>query len=202
MTEVFDESTLRAYLLDLLEPEMRTRVAEQRKIVGSPTYEWFRRMGIRLENPLSIDWLAMASHGTEAEERSPQERDPNAAASESDITDAGESTSEGGFLDSFESQTAAYFRQELEELKSQLNRDEVYRSDPLAPYRTELRRLICQEWKWSERRNEPALRDPVTLAVAIATVIRDSGLPFPFSPALVAVVLVREGLEHLCEPFR
>lgn len=76
----------------------------------------------------------------------------------------------------------------------------VSRSDPLAPYLPQLRDVVCRDWNWTERRRDAAFRDPIVLATAIAELLdAQQQLDLPFPPALVAVALVKHGLDRLCE---
>jgi tetratricopeptide (TPR) repeat protein len=66
------------------------------------------------------------------------------------------------------------------------------------PHLAELRRAICDEWNWSERRQDARLSDPFNLALAVmdALICAHTRIPFPFS--LTAAVLVKTGLDALC----
>lgn len=56
----FPEQVLLDYLMDRVDPETRTRIAEQRKIIGSPVQLWFKKAMQRLNDPMNVDWLAVA----------------------------------------------------------------------------------------------------------------------------------------------
>ncbi len=72
------------------------------------------------------------------------------------------------------------------------------RTDPLGPYRAVLRRVLCEEWNWSARKADPAMRDEFTLTATVADVLSGASLDMPFPVSLVAAILVKEGLDHLC----
>jgi len=56
----FPEQVLFDYLLDRVDPETRARIAEQRKIIGSPVQLWFAKVMRMLNDPLNIHWSALA----------------------------------------------------------------------------------------------------------------------------------------------
>ena len=66
----FPDAVLVDYLLDRVDQNMRARIAEQRKIIGSPVQKWFANVSRRLENPLAVDWLAMTDPDLNREEQS------------------------------------------------------------------------------------------------------------------------------------
>jgi hypothetical protein len=113
----------------------------------------------------------------------------------------------GGEIDEQpEGKLATYLDWERERLLAELADHaavaDVRHSDPLAPYRGELRRLLCDEWRWSERRLDPDLQDPRTLAQAICQLLSTQKDVIPLPEALVAAVLVKEGLDSLCKQKR
>jgi hypothetical protein len=93
---------------------------------------------------------------------------------------------------------------DVSELRSKLSgHDKAYRSgDPLAPYRAELRELICDAWNWNAHRDDELSKDELAMAGILALLISESQIPFPFPIAMIAALLVREGLDNLCNPFR
>ncbi len=107
-------------------------------------------------------------------------------------------------MESFSLHAAEYLRMDLTELRSKLaGYDKAYRSgDPLAPYRAELRELICEGWNWNAHRDDPSIKDESAMVGTLALVISESDIPFPFPAAMIAALLVREGLDNLCNPFR
>ena len=72
-------------------------------------------------------------------------------------------------------------------------------ADPLAPYRPLLRRIVCKEWNWGKRRDNPDYQDPARLADALAQAIAGHASVFPFPPALLAAILLKEGLDDFCD---
>ena len=71
-------------------------------------------------------------------------------------------------------------------------------ADALAPYRPLLRRIVCEGWNWAGQRENPDYRDPSRLAEAVAEALARHAAEFPFPPALVAAILVKEGLDDFC----
>lgn len=72
------------------------------------------------------------------------------------------------------------------------------RTSPLKPYLDEIRRVVCLEWGWCNRRDDGALNEPVNLVIALADAFVVSGSQIPFPPTLLAVSLVKIGLDRLC----
>lgn len=75
----------------------------------------------------------------------------------------------------------------------------VRSSSGLQAHVDELRQLICHEWDWPRRRNEPELQDPLARADAVCQLIVNSSLRLPFPAELAAAYLVKEGLDKLCD---
>jgi len=71
--------------------------------------------------------------------------------------------------------------------------------DPLEPYLAQLKQFVKVAWNWKERRLTPEFQDNRTVALALAQALADADLPLPFPPQLVAVALVRVGLDRLCD---
>ena len=71
-------------------------------------------------------------------------------------------------------------------------------ADLLAPYRSQLRRVVCEEWDWASQRGNPTYADPTRLTEAVAEAIGRHASEFPFPPALLAAILVKEGLDDFC----
>jgi hypothetical protein len=70
---------------------------------------------------------------------------------------------------------------------------------PLDPYMEGLEKLICKDWKWEQQRQKPELLDDVDRVRAIANLIQASPLNIPFDSQLVAAILVKAGLDDLCD---
>jgi hypothetical protein len=66
-------------------------------------------------------------------------------------------------------------------------------------YVPRLRQRICQEWNWCERRQDARFDEPMTLAALVAEVILPDAVGWSIPAALVAVILVKQGLDALCE---
>lgn len=62
-----------------------------------------------------------------------------------------------------------------------------------------LRQAACQDWQWCQRRQDNRFDDKITLAFAIAEVLTATTLPWGVPVALVAVILVKFGLDKFCE---
>ena len=70
--------------------------------------------------------------------------------------------------------------------------------NPLAPYAANLRRIVCEEWGWRDRRNDARYQDSTVLARELAAALRASRLDVPFPIELLAVTLIKYGLDRLC----
>jgi hypothetical protein len=70
--------------------------------------------------------------------------------------------------------------------------------DPITPYLTELRRVIRDQFNWPDRRDDPALSDPVDLVLALANAFVAHSTEVPFPPMLLAIRTVQLGLERFC----
>jgi len=193
------------YVLGEVDLETRREIARERKRVGSPVHEWFEKTFCMFNDPLNVDWLALALFDDDTGDQSNVEGD--SLASDDDVSLPEDAEPFEVPLESFDPATAAYLQMELSELRSELRKSRhspVYRSDDdvLAPYRADLRRLIRADWNWSEQRNNPSYQDERALVAELAKLIEKSTLSLPFPILLVATVLVREGLDELCDPFR
>jgi hypothetical protein len=60
---------------------------------------------------------------------------------------------------------------------------------------------LCNEWRWCELRTDARWDDKVTLALAVASALSQPilHLPFPADLALIAVIVVKMGLDRFCE---
>jgi hypothetical protein len=63
-----------------------------------------------------------------------------------------------------------------------------------------VRQRLCVEWRWCELRQDARWDDKVTLALAVASALSQPvlNLPFPADLALIAVIVVKIGLDKLC----
>jgi hypothetical protein len=99
----------------------------------------------------------------------------------------------------FEDDAQGYLNQDYINLVAQLPRyATAVRSDPLGPYRAALRTLVCERWKWLDRKKELAHATEVQITAALARELAGGSLDMPFPVTLVAAILVKEGLDGLC----
>jgi len=114
---------------------------------------------------------------------------------------AGESAATGGEKEPLSHQIRKYLSLAYLDLLGQLPlfTPAAVRADPLAPYRPALRRIVCDEWNWINRRADPEFQDPARLADAVARAIARHASEFPFPPPLLAAILVKEGLDNFCD---
>ena len=62
-----------------------------------------------------------------------------------------------------------------------------------------LRQRVCAEWKWCDRRQDARFDDPVNIATLLVTLLAPDALRWQVPAALVAVILVKRGLDAFCE---
>lgn len=62
--------------------------------------------------------------------------------------------------------------------------------------REHLRKKICDEWSYCEKRNDEGLRDNVILATAIGDLVITAAKKIP--PLAIACLLIKMGLDELC----
>jgi hypothetical protein len=62
-----------------------------------------------------------------------------------------------------------------------------------------LRQAVCQDWNWCQRRQDNRFDDKITLAFALAQLLTATTLPWSLPAALVAVILVKFGLDKFCK---
>jgi hypothetical protein len=68
---------------------------------------------------------------------------------------------------------------------------------PLEPYHDELRSTIRKHLDWSKVKSEPQYRDTRVLAKAVVEALEKGKLEIPFPLTLVAVALVKNGLDEI-----
>lgn len=96
---------------------------------------------------------------------------------------------------------ARYLGTDLDSLNAEFGRylgTEVCHA-PISPYMDELRRVICVEWNWASRRNDPVLADPERCTEAVLEALIQANVQVPFPLPLVASFLVKSGLDVLCD---
>ena len=70
---------------------------------------------------------------------------------------------------------------------------------PFDPYIRELRRVVCEEWDWTQRRNDPEWNDPLNLSIALADAMFVASVSVPFPITLAAVTIVKLGIDRFCK---
>ena len=66
----------------------------------------------------------------------------------------------------------------------------------LEKFKNKLKIKICEEWLYCKKRNDPELQDSVNLVAGVADII--SSISFGVPPVLVSTILVKKGLNKLC----
>ncbi len=63
-----------------------------------------------------------------------------------------------------------------------------------------VRQRVCDEWRWCELRQDARWDDKVTLVLAVASALSQPvlRLPFPADLSLIAVIVVKTGLDRFC----
>lgn len=104
----------------------------------------------------------------------------------------------GSYLAWEQSQLDDELTEFLPEQEAEIVRRSGGQVSPLKPYLDEIRRVVCQEWGWCNRRDDGALNEPVNLVIALADAFVTCRSQIPFPPTLLAVLLVKIGLDRLC----
>ena len=150
------------------------------------------------------------SHPVSRLVRTQQQLSADIASTASDgETEADNNTIDAAVRESFESEIRSYLDWEQSRLDDELShflpeeeatlvRKSAGKVSPLKAYLEEIRRVVCEEWGWCKRRDEGAANEPVNLVIALADsfVVYSAQVPFP--PTLLAVSIVKIGLDRLC----
>jgi hypothetical protein len=64
-----------------------------------------------------------------------------------------------------------------------------------------IRRRICEEWTWCERRQDARFENKYDLALALVTIlsVRTFHIPLDVDVFLIAAILVKLGLDEFCD---
>jgi hypothetical protein len=111
--------------------------------------------------------------------------------------------------ESFESEIQSYLAWEQSRLDDELSqflpeeeaavvRKSGGKVSPLRAYLAEIRRVVCTEWDWCNRRDQGSLKEPVNQVIALADSFVVYAAQVPFPPTLLAVCVVKIGLDRLC----
>lgn len=100
------------------------------------------------------------------------------------------------YLELSDSELREELWEELFETEGELVRSAGH---PFDQYLESIRRVVCQEWDWKRRRNDPAWNDPINLAIALVDAFTISSISLPFPAALTAVTVVRMGVDNFCK---
>lgn len=69
---------------------------------------------------------------------------------------------------------------------------------PLNPYIVRLAQLIRDDWNWPQRRSQPEMKSEKAQARSLFEFLRSAEIELPYPRDLVAVALVKLGLDRLC----
>jgi hypothetical protein len=63
-----------------------------------------------------------------------------------------------------------------------------------------VRRVICEEWCWCEKRQDNRYDDRLNLAIVVLAILSERlpQMPLNAEPVLIAAILVKMGLDQLC----
>jgi hypothetical protein len=63
-----------------------------------------------------------------------------------------------------------------------------------------LRRVICEEWRWCEKRQDNRYDDRLNLAIAVLAILTERlpQMPLNAEPVLITAIAVKMGLDQLC----
>ncbi len=62
-----------------------------------------------------------------------------------------------------------------------------------------LRERVCAEWNWCVRRQDARTDEPLTIATLLVSIIAPVVMQWQVPAALVAVILVKRGLDAFCD---
>ncbi len=63
-----------------------------------------------------------------------------------------------------------------------------------------VRRVICEEWRWCDKRQDNRYDDRLNLAIAVLAVLSDRlpQMPLGAEPVLIVAIAIKMGLDQLC----
>ena len=63
-----------------------------------------------------------------------------------------------------------------------------------------IRRVICEEWRWCEKRQDNRYDDRLNLAIAVLAILTERlpQMPLNAEPVLITAIAVKFGLDRLC----
>jgi hypothetical protein len=61
-----------------------------------------------------------------------------------------------------------------------------------------LRKRVCDEWAWCERRQDARFEETITLATLVSQIVAPEAQMWQVPAALIAVILVKKGLDAFC----
>jgi len=63
-----------------------------------------------------------------------------------------------------------------------------------------VRRVICEEWRWCEKRQDNRYDDRLNLAIAVLAILSERlpQMPLNAEPVLIVAIAVKMGLDQLC----
>lgn len=62
-----------------------------------------------------------------------------------------------------------------------------------------LRKRVCDEWNWCERRQDARLEENIALITLVSQIVAPDAQAWQVPAALIAVILVKKGLDAFCE---
>jgi hypothetical protein len=62
-----------------------------------------------------------------------------------------------------------------------------------------LRRRVCDEWGWCERRQDARLEENVALVTLLSQIVAPDAQRWGVPAVLIAVILVKKGLDRFCD---
>lgn len=62
-----------------------------------------------------------------------------------------------------------------------------------------IKKVVCIEWNGVEKLDDPALSDRITLIAAMSDVIAEAMAGLPVPSVILAVLVFRVGIRHLCQ---
>jgi hypothetical protein len=74
------------------------------------------------------------------------------------------------------------------------------RAEVWAKVAAPIRRVICEEWRWCDKRQDNRYDDRLNLAIAVLAILTERlpQMPLNAEPVLITAIAVKFGLDRLC----
>jgi hypothetical protein len=186
VTPPFDRRELYRFLAKKVDAETHARIAAE---IADPTSEYgraYKQLRAKLLRPFQVNWPLVLTDVSDAS-------DPGPTRQETEGDDAPPEDDFGAFFDLDLPDLLAEF-----ELAEPAGAFRGPADHPLTPYLPVLKEFVRRTWNWPDRRLRPEYQDDRRTARDLAQALAEAQLGIPFPVTLVAVTLVKTGLDRLC----